>query len=86
MTTLDHPTAATTAATTAGLARPSAALPGEPSTGEDSGEDGSLVSEYGLIAVLGATITGVAISWAKGGAIATLLNVILRQVRALAGV
>lgn len=49
-------------------------------------EDGSLVSEYGLIAVLGATITGVAISWAKGGAIATLLNVILRQVRALAGV
>lgn len=51
-----------------------------------SDEDGSLVSEYGLIAVLGATITGVAISWAKGGAIATLLNVILRQVRALAGV
>ena len=50
------------------------------------GEEGSLVSEYGLIAVLGATITGVAISWAKGGAIATLLNVILRQVRALAGV
>ena len=49
-------------------------------------EDGSLVSEYGLIAVLGATITGVAISWAKGGAIATLLNVILRQVRALVGV
>lgn len=51
-----------------------------------SDEDGSLVSEYGLIAVLGATITGVAISWAKGGAIATLLNVILRQVRALVGV
>lgn len=56
----------------------------DPHTSE--GEEGSLVSEYGLIAVLGATITGVAISWAKGGAIATLLNVILRQVRALVGV
>lgn len=48
-------------------------------------EDGSLVSEYGLIAVLGATITGVAISWAKGGAIATLLAAVLRQVRAVVG-
>ncbi len=51
----------------------------------DPGEDGSLVSEYGLLAVLGATITGVAISWAQGGAIATLLDAVLRQVRSLAG-
>lgn len=49
-------------------------------------EEGSLVSEYGLLAVLGATITGVAISWAQGGAIATLLNMVMRHVRALVGV
>ena len=49
------------------------------------GEDGSLVSEYGLIAVLGATIAGVAISWARGGAIASLLDSVLQQVTSLAG-
>lgn len=48
-------------------------------------EDGSLVAEYGLLAVLGATITGVAISWARGGAIAALLDLVLQQVRALVG-
>ena len=52
---------------------------------DHAGEDGSLVSEYGLLAVLGATITGVAISWARGGAIVALLDAVLRQVRALAG-
>lgn len=49
------------------------------------GEDGSLVAEYGLLAILGATITGVAISWAQGGAVASLLDAVLRQVRTLAG-
>lgn len=49
------------------------------------GEDGSLVSEYGLLAVLGATITGVAISWARGGAVADLLDAVLQQVRTLGG-
>ncbi len=48
-------------------------------------EDGSLVSEYGLIAILGATITGVAISWAQGGAIAGLLDQVMQHVRALVG-
>ncbi len=48
-------------------------------------EAGSLVSEYGLLAVLGATITGVAISWAQGGAVQDLLDAVLRQVRTLAG-
>ena len=73
----------TRSATAADHARPALAFAARHL--DDSAEDGSLVSEYGLIAVLGATITGVAISWAKGGAIATLLNVILRQVRALVG-
>ena len=82
MTMPDHPTNPTnrTNPTDATTSAPQQVADPSP------GEDGSLVSEYGLIAVLGATITGVAISWAKGGAIATLLNVILRQVRALAGV
>lgn len=53
---------------------------------DDTGQDGSLVAEYGLLAVLGATITGVAISWARGGAIAALLDLVLQQVRALVGV
>jgi hypothetical protein len=42
------------------------------------------VSEYGLVAVLGATIAGLAISWAKGGAIASLLAAVLRTVRGVA--
>lgn len=50
-----------------------------------AGEDGSLVSEYGLIAVLGATIAGVAISWARGGAIASLLDTVLQRVISLGG-
>lgn len=92
----DHVNRPSTTPTAAGAQPPSLAFAarhhvaptrvGAYRAGATSGEDGSLVSEYGLIAVLGATITGVAISWAKGGAIATLLNVILRQVRALAGV
>lgn len=52
----------------------------------DHTEEGSLVSEYGLLALLGATITGVAISWAQGGAVATLLDGVLQQVRVLSGV
>lgn len=46
-----------------------------------SAEDGSMVSEYGLVAVLGATIAGLAISWAKGGAVASLLAAVLAQLR-----
>lgn len=46
-------------------------------------EDGSMVSEYGLVAVLGATIAGLAISWAKGGAVASLLAAVLGQLRAV---
>lgn len=54
-------------------------------TDRPSREEGSLVSEYGLVAVLGATIAGVAISWAKGGAITTMLGAVLEQVRAVIG-
>jgi hypothetical protein len=49
-------------------------------------DDGSLVAEYGLIAVLGATIAGLAIRWASGGAIFELLGSILDRVKGLVGV
>lgn len=48
-------------------------------------EDGSLVTEYGLLAVVAATIAGVIISWASGGALVTLFNALLRQARSLVG-
>lgn len=48
-------------------------------------EDGSLVAEYGLIAVLGATIAGLAIRWASGGAVFDLLGSVLVRVKGLVG-
>lgn len=53
--------------------------------GRSIDEAGSLVTEYGLIAVLGATIAGIAISWASGGAIFELLSALLDRVRVIAG-
>jgi Flp pilus assembly pilin Flp len=48
-------------------------------------DDGSLVTEYGLLAVVAATIAGVVIQWASGGALVTLFNALLRQARSLVG-
>ena len=48
-------------------------------------EDGSLVTEYGLLAVVAATIAGVMIQWASGGALVTLFNALLRHARSLVG-
>ena len=50
------------------------------------GEDGSLVTEYGLVALLGATIAGLAIKWAAGGAIWDLFNSVMQKALALVGV
>lgn len=52
---------------------------------EGQGEDGSLITEYGLLAVLGATIVGLAIKWAAGGAIWELLDAVLSKAKALVG-
>ncbi|MFP4234381.1 MAG: hypothetical protein ACLFUG_05580 [Nitriliruptoraceae bacterium] len=49
------------------------------------GEDGSLVTEYGLLAVVAATVAGVVIQWASGGALVTLFNALLRHARSLVG-
>lgn len=48
-------------------------------------EDGSLVTEYGLLAVLGATLVGLAVKWASGGAIWELLDAVLGKAKALVG-
>lgn len=48
-------------------------------------EDGSLVTEYGLLAVVAATVAGVVIQWASGGALVTLFNALLRHARDLVG-
>ena len=52
---------------------------------DDAGEDGSLVTEYGLLAVVAATVAGVVIQWASGGALVTLFNALLRHARSLVG-
>lgn len=59
--------------------------PARGSQRRDGREDGSLVAEYGLLAILGATITGLAIKWASGGAIFSLFGAVFDKVRALVG-
>lgn len=48
-------------------------------------EDGSLVTEYGLLAIVAATIAGMVIQWASGGAIVELFNALLSSARKLVG-
>lgn len=43
-----------------------AAVPTTASETRGSDEDGSLVAEYGLIAVVAATIAGILITWGRG--------------------
>jgi Flp pilus assembly pilin Flp len=64
---------------------PAVALPAVPHAGTGPDEDGSLVTEYGLLAVVAATIAGVVISWASGGALVTFFNALLRHARGLVG-
>lgn len=49
------------------------------------GEGGSLVTEYGLLAVVAATIAGAVMQWATGGALVSLFNALLTQARSLVG-
>lgn len=51
----------------------------------DTCEDGSLVTEYGLLAVVAATIAGVAIRWAQAGPLVELFNALLSTARGLVG-
>jgi hypothetical protein len=65
--------------------RPGARPPGRAVTTAAPREDGSLVTEYGLLAVVAATVAGVVIQWASGGALVTLFNALLRHARSLVG-
>lgn len=49
-------------------------------------EHGSLVTEYGLVTVVGATVAGLMLRWASGGAVTELLGAVLGRVRELVGV
>ncbi len=49
------------------------------------GQDGSLVTEYGLLAVIAATIAGVVMQWASQGALVSLFNALLSEARSLVG-
>lgn len=48
-------------------------------------EDGSLVTEYGLIAIVGATVASLVVKWASGGAIWQLFDAVSKKVRVLLG-
>jgi hypothetical protein len=56
------------------------ALPDEPAA---TGEDGSLVAEYGLLAVVAATMSGVLIMWARGDALTGFFTALLDHARNL---
>ncbi|MFA9444142.1 hypothetical protein [Egicoccus sp. AB-alg6-2] len=49
--------------------------------GRRSDEDGSLITEYGLLAVVAAAIASVVISYASEGAIANLFNALISAAR-----
>ena len=48
-------------------------------------EAGSLVTEYGLLAVVAATVAGVLIQWATNGAVVNLFNALVDRARELVG-
>lgn len=48
-------------------------------------EEGSVATEYGLLAVVAATIVAVVLEWATSGGISGLLNSVLARVSALVG-
>jgi hypothetical protein len=49
-------------------------------------EQGSQTTEYALLIVVSATIASLALAWARKGAIAALLDVVMKQVRGLFGI
>ena len=61
------------------------ARPGPDTATHGVGEEGSLVTEYGLLAVVAATIAGVLIQWATGGAVVNLFNALVDRARELVG-
>lgn len=48
-------------------------------------EDGSVVTEYGLLAVVVATVAALLIQWVSGGALLSLFDDLLMRVRTIVG-
>lgn len=48
-------------------------------------DDGSLVTEYGLLALIAATVAGVVMQWASQGALVNLFNALIGQARNIVG-
>jgi Flp pilus assembly pilin Flp len=59
--------------------------PGTSLTLRTGDEDGSLITEYGLLAVVAATIAAAVIQWASDGALSTLFNALMRSARDIVG-
>lgn len=64
------------------LATPRSAAPRPEAGGPEAG---SLVTEYGLIAIVGATLAALAIRWASDGAVVDLFGAILERVESVVG-
>lgn len=83
------PTPATTdvaAPTSAAEPRPRphlVAVPSPAATTHDDGEEGSLVAEYGLLAVVAAVMCGALILWARGDALTSFFTALLDHARSL---
>jgi Flp pilus assembly pilin Flp len=63
-------------------------IDGQPSSSHGplhADEDGSLVTEYGLIAIVGATVASIVLKWASNGSIWNLFDAVTVKVRALLG-
>ena len=50
-----------------------------------SDDDGSVVTEYGLLAVVVATVAALLIQWVSGGALLSLFDDLLASARAIVG-
>jgi hypothetical protein len=53
---------------------------------EPEGEEGSQTTEYALLLILAATMTTIAVAWAKQGGVKSLFDGVLGQVLALFGI
>jgi len=53
---------------------------------ESPGEDGSQTTEYALLLILAATMTTIAVAWAKQGGVKSIFDGVLGQVLALLGI
>ncbi|WP_052665451.1 hypothetical protein [Nitriliruptor alkaliphilus] len=59
------------------------AVPSLPDSSRTDDEDGSLVAEYGLLAVVAATMCGALILWSRGDALTNFFTTLLNHARSI---